>query len=619
MTENSAVQSETLNIVTWLTALLTRHSKFGILPDDVLSARLSTIALMDIVSAIEQAELPPGSSEAIQLYQRWLASQSAGSTNLHLAWFNLGVAYTEAQDRPSAIFAYQNALALRPDFYLAAINLGNVLEAVGQTDAALQTWARSLQPDETRVTLLNNRVRLLELSGRLEEAEQEARRSLLVNPEQPDLILHWVHIRQRMCAWPILSEEIPGLSTADMLRHAGPMATLALSDDVGVQSEACRDWIARKTSPIPLTLSPQGGYRHDRIRLGYLSSDFCSHAMSYLIVELFERHDRDRFEVFGYCSSPDDGSDIRMRVVQSFDHYRQIRDISDEQAAQLIRRDEIDILIDLNGLTAGFRPQILRSKPAPVQATYLGFVGPVPLPELDYMLCDATVVPPDRAAAYEPIPLYVSECYQSNDTNRRVGKAISRADVGLPEQAFIFCCFSRHYKITREMFSAWTEILRAASNSVLWLAHDNAWSEANLRTVLARAGIANERLIFANRTDPDSYISRLRLPDLFLDTFPYNAGTVASDALRMGLPLLTLCGEAFASRMASSLLSAIGQPEGITTSHEEYVAKAIRLATEVGTYGTFRAKFSHGAWARSVGNIGRFTADFESTITSLIK
>jgi predicted O-linked N-acetylglucosamine transferase (SPINDLY family) len=611
------IDSDTNN---WLADFLKIHALEEVLPEKEsqwLQVRLRAVALIEIVRAIELDQIPKGLA-TIHLYQHWIVSQPPGSAYLYLAWFNLGATFSLAQDHSNAILAYQNSLALRPDFHSATVNLGTALEAVGQADAALRAWEQGLQPNQARATLLNNRARLLEQVGRLAEAEQELHRSLLTNPKQPDVIQHWVHVRQKMCAWPILKDQIPGLTVEDLLLHAGPMPTLALSDDVAVQCRAATDWITRRTFPVPLALSPPGGYRHDRIRLGYLSSDFCSHAMSYLIVELFESHDRDRFEVFGYCSSPEDNSAIRARVIRSFDHYTRIKHIPDEQAAQLIRDDEIDILIDLNGLTSGVRPQILRRKPAPIQATYLGFVGSVPFPELDYMFCDQVVVPLDRASAYKPTPIYIAGNYQANDSKRGIGPAMSRAEVGLPEEGFVFCCFSRHYKITETMFDSWMEILRAADNSVLWLARDNAWSEVNLQNAIAQAGIACERLIFADRIDPELYMSRLCLADLFLDTFPYNAGTVASDALRMELPLITLCGEAFASRMAASLLTALELPEGITTSRADYVEKAIKMATDANAFRIFRAGFTHLAWARSIGDIGHFTADFEAALSSLI-
>ena len=499
------------------------------------------------------------------------------------------------------------------DFSPAAVNLGLSLEATGDTAAALAAWERALQPVSAQTMLLNHRGRLFERLGRLEEAESTLLRSLLIDPNQLDVIQHFVHIRQRMCRWPVLAD-LPGL-TAEAQRNAcGPLGVLALTDDISLQREVAAGWIARKTETIAQRLSPPGGYRHDRIRLGYLSSDFCRHAMSFLVAELFERHDRSRFEVFGYCSSPEDGSATRRRVTGAFDHHRVIRDLSDADAASLIRADEIDILIDLNGLTSGARLQILRYRPAPVQATYLGFIGPVPLPELDFLFADSFVIPPSEAGHYRPAPLPIAHLYQANDRQRDTAPHALRAEAGLPENAFIFCCFCNHYKITEQMFAGWMSILRAVPESVLWLCPDNANSPGALREAARAAGIDEARLIFADRVDPAIYLSRLRLADLFLDTFPYNAGTVASDALRMELPLLTLCGRSFASRMAARLLDVLGAEDGITYTLDDYVARAVHLATDRGAFATFKAQFTADAWAGSVGNIERFTAEFEATL-----
>ncbi len=566
-----------------------------------------------IVQAAERIGSNRGHPHVITLYRTWIAIHSGGARNLHAAWFNLGVELSRSQQAPDAILAYRTALALKPDFAEAAINLGLQLEQSGQTEAALQSWAQALQPDAARVALINHRGRLLEQAGRLEEAEQALRSSLLTDPEQPDVIQHWVHIRQKMCQWPVLDQSV-GLSRQMLLESCGPLAALALSDQVAVQHGVNGRWIGRKTTPIEGRLSPEQGYRHGRIRLGYMSSDFCRHAMSYLIAELFERHDRDRFEIFGYCSSPEDGSEIRARVVAGFDRYRPIRALADEEAARLIRSDEIDILVDLNGLTAGSRLQILRWRPAPVQASYLGFIGPVPLPELDYLFCDEFVVPPALAAAYAPEPLYVARTYQANDSRRAIGAPTTRARAGLPEDRFVFCCFSNHYKITEEMFDAWMLILARAEHAVLWLTADNAWSCRNLRRRASSWGIDPDRLIFADRTDPADYIARLRVADLFLDTFPYNAGTIASDALRMGLPVLTRTGQAFASRMASRLLHAIGAERGITPSLESYVDRAVALATDPREHAAYRSMVSEARWSDTIGDTAGFTAQLEASL-----
>ena len=380
-------------------------------PDPTPPLQLETAAFGQVVQAVDRIGANHGDPAAIALYRGWIAVNAGGVPMLHGAWFNLGVELSRTGASADAILAYRSALALKPDFHPAAINLGLLLEQQGQPDAALQTWGQAIQPDAARTALINQRARLLEQTGRLAEAEQALRASLLTDPAQPDAVQHWLHIRQKMCEWPVLTEIIPGLSRQDLLMQCGPLAALALTDRVAEQHAICADWLRRKTAPAPERLSPPRGYRHKRIRLGYMSSDFCRHAMSYLIAELFERHDRDRFEVFGYCTTLDDGSEIRQRIIGAFDHFTSIRPLSDEAAARRIREDEIDILIDLNGLTAGSRLQILRWRPAPLQATYLGFIGPVPLPELDYLFCDSIVIPPSVAGSYAPQPLHIAEIY----------------------------------------------------------------------------------------------------------------------------------------------------------------------------------------------------------------
>jgi predicted O-linked N-acetylglucosamine transferase (SPINDLY family) len=604
----------------WLDGLIAsvEHSCRIASEAEEIGRRLGATGFEELVGAIERARPALSAGAEIRLYQDWIGANPHRSPLLFAAWFNTGVALARAGDRAGAVVAYGNALALNPNFHAAAVNLGLSLEAMGQPDDALRAWAAALQPEEARVALLTQRARLLERLGRLDEAESILRALLAIDPAQPDVVHHWVHIRQKICQWPAVPVDMPGLPPEALLRQSGPLGILALTDDIDAQRETAANWIARKTQPAPRQLSPIGGYRHDRVRIGYLSSDFCRHAMSYLITELFERHDRTRFEIFGYCSSAEDGSDLRRRVITAFDHHRFIRDLSDEAAAALIARDEIDILIDLNGITDGTRLQILRWRPAPVQATYLGFIGSVPLPELDFLLCDRFVIPPDRAPSYRPRPLPIGPLYQANDTKRVIGPPLSREEAGLPSGRFILCCFSNHYKITAEIFAAWLSILRQAPNAILWLSTDNQWSRRNLLDAAARAGVAADRIVFAPRTEPETYMRRLALADLFLDTFPYNAGTIASDAIRMGLPLLTLCGRAFASRMAGSLLTATGAQDGIAHTLADYVARATLFASDADAYARFRALFSAEAWRRGIGDIHGFTARYEETLLGLV-
>ena len=582
------------------------------------NAAYSGLGFAELVAEAEGAAAIGGPHAAAALYQAWISGRSVGEPQLHLAWFNLASVLNGSGDVQGAIVGYRIALAQRPEFHQAAINLGLLLEQAGDAGSALDVWRKAMQGDDARTALINHEGRLLEQSGLLAEAERALFRSLLTTPLQPDVIQHWVHLRQRMCLWPALGE-VPGLTAGQVGDYCGPLAALALFDRVATQTRVAAAWIERKTAPAASRLSPDEGYRHDRLRIGYLSSDFCRHAMSFLVAELFERHDRSRFEIYGYCATQEDGSDIRQRVLAAFDHVRPIRHLSDEAAAKLIRSDEIDVLVDLNGLTRGARLQVLRWRPAPVQATYLGFVGPVPLPELDYLFCDDFVVPDAVAAEYRPAPLAIAPMYQANDSRREAGPVPTRLQAGLPDTGFVFCCFSNHYKITETMFADWLAILRRVDGSVLWLVADNEWSCANLRCAAERHGVDPERIVFGRRVPPAEYMARLGVADLFLDTCPYNAGTVASDATRMGLPLLTLAGEAFASRMAARLLLALDAGEGIAESREAYVEAAVRLATDADAYSAYKQKFSFETWARTVGDIGALTRQLEATLARIAR
>lgn len=587
------------------------RSRLGVdLPPAELARRRAMLGAMRLEALLPLIEGAGSALLRIQAYADWITANPASPQRI-AAWFNLGAEWSAFGDKAKAASAYQQALLADPTFHPAAVNLGLALEALGQQDAALACWTRALQPDGARTALLNHRGRLLEEQGRLADAEKALVQSLLLDPAQPDVIQHWLHIRQKTCSWPVVPEGLPGLPAAALRAACGPLGGLALVDDPDEQRRIAQDWLIRKVPPAPERLSPPGGYRHDRIRLGYLSSDFCRHAMSFLIAEMLELHDRSSFEVFGYCSSPEDGSDIRDRVIRALDHHVPVRQLDDAAVARRIREDEIDILVDLNGLTRGARLHTLRWKPAPVQVTYLGYIGSVPLPELDYLLCDDYVIPPGLRPQYMPAPLSLPGIYQANDGRSPELPVASRAAEGLPEDKFVFCCFCSTYKITPEIFDAWMEILRSVPDSVLWLVCENETARANLAARAGAAGIMAERLIFARRVEPSLYLARMALGDLFLDTSPYNAGTVASDALRMGLPLVTLSKQPFASRMAGSLLNAIGLPETVTNTVEEYVRLAVSIARSPELLATFRARIGGDRWQHTLGDVRGFVAGLE--------
>jgi len=539
--------------------------------------------LLQLVTVMDQAQQLENQGEiiaAVELYQEWLSAANSADAHLrHVAFYNMGRLLRLLGRLTQSISAYEAALQLKPDFYQAAVNLGLAHEAVGCTEKALDVWQRALQPVEAQILLLNHSGRVHENARRYDQAQAMLKHSLTVNPEQPDVIQHYLHIRQKMCQWPIL-EAVAGISEQRLLENCGPLGVLALSDDPAVQLNVISSWVNRKIPRNLPRLSPVNGYSHEKIRIGYLSGDFCWHAVSILTVELFELHDRQRFEIYAIDYSVDDGGTLRQRVLQAMDHHIPIHGLPDQQAAQAIRDLEIDVLIDLTGLTSGARVAILAHKPAPIQVSYLGFVGTLGMPEIDYILADRFVFPEALAQHFVEKPLYLPDVYQVNDTQRVIGETPSRAACGLPDDGFIYCSFNGSYKISPDVFAVWMRILDRVPNSVLWLVADNEIAKTNLCNEAQKLGVDPERLIFAQKVVPMAYLARYRLADLLLDTSPYNAGTTASDALWADLPVLTCPGSSFASRMAGSLLNAVGLSELIMPNWHAYEERAVLLGQQ---------------------------------------
>jgi protein O-GlcNAc transferase len=361
---------------------------------------------------------------------------------------------------------------------------------------------------------------------------------------------------------------------------SSPFAFLAVCDDPQLHHDLAKAYVRNKA---PLPASPLWRQRRarDKIRIGYLSADFREHPVSYLIAEVIELHDRSRFEVFGISASANDGGEQRRRLEATFDAFVDVSAMTDTALARRIAEAEIDILVDLGGHTGDGRILALCHRPAPVQVTYLGYLGTSGAPFIDYAIVDAHVVPASDVHDYSEKLVYLPECYMCNDRKREIAERTpSRAECGLPEDGFVFCCFNNSYKINAPVFDIWMRLLRAVPGSVLWLRADNNWARASLQREATARGVAPQRLVFAERVGSNSeHLARHRVADLFIDTLPYNAHTAASDALWVGLPVLTCTGRSFAARVAGSLLHAIGLPELVTGSLPEYEAIALRLAT----------------------------------------
>jgi protein O-GlcNAc transferase len=359
-------------------------------------------------------------------------------------------------------------------------------------------------------------------------------------------------------------------------------------------------------------------YKHDRIRIAYVSSDFRSHATSYLIAGMIESHSREKFDVTGIALQPEDPSEIGQRMKRAFGQFIDVSGRTDEETARLIRELEIDIAIDLNGHTRNGRAAIFAHRAAPLQVNYLGFPGTMGADYIDYLIADHTLIPTSSQPYYEEKIIYLPNSYQANDRTRPISsKVFTRADCKLPEDRFVFCCFNGAFKILPDVFDRWMRILSQVNGSVLWLLDDNETAASNLKKEAVKRGISAERLVFAARTSLADHLARHRLADLFLDTLPCNAHTTASDALWAGLPVLTQIGESFAGRVAASLLNAIGLPELITTTPKAYEELAVELAANPERLSAIKSRLASNRLTTPLFDIQRFTRHIEAAYTAI--
>ena len=454
------------------------------------------------------------------------------------------------------------AAELDPGSADACFNLGNVHGLLGEHDLALSSYARARQ----------------------------------LEPQNAVVTAALLFEMQRVCDWSRL-DELCAARLADVRAPAeqptSPFGLISIPSTPQDQLD-CAKAFSRLRYPCapPDSVSPNARSSTRKLKIGYLSGDFHDHATAFLAAGLFEAHDRARFEVLGYSHGPGNDSPMRKRLVRGFDRFADLAALSHTAAAAAIKADKVDVLVDLKGHTEGARPQILALRPAPLQVGYLGFPGTSGADFIDYLVADRFLVRPGEERFYSESLILLPGTYQVNDGERPIGEAPPRGALGLPEGAFVFCCFNLSYKILPPTFAAWMRILAATPGSVLWLLESNRWAAANLRGAARSHGIDGARLIFAPRVAPQAHLDRQRAADLMLDTWPCNAHTTASDALWAGVPLVTLPGDTFASRVAGSLLAAAGLGELIANSIDDYEALAVALATDGARLAAVRGKLA---------------------------
>ena len=454
---------------------------------------------------------------------------------------------------------------------------------------------------------------------RFDEAITHYDQALNINRNIDWVFGNLLHLKMKICNWKDFSHSLKYLSEKVMMgqKVAQPFLLLSLTGDGFLQKKASEIYV-QNVCPKNSILGPIARRSYsEKIRIGYFSADFRSHAVSFLTAELFELHDKNRFEIIAFSFGEDDKSEIRSRLINSFDQFIDVRNFSDLEIAKLARDLQVDIAVDLGGYTNDSRVGVFSYRAAPLQIGYLGYLGTTGAEYYDYLLADSTIVPKDMQKFYAEKIIYLPS-YQVNDRNRILSKKqFSRQELGLPGQGFVFCCLNNNYKILPAIFDSWMRILNAVQGSVLFLYADNEWSKANLLNEAKIRGIDSGRLIFGKRIPVDEYLARYRACDLFLDTAPYNAGTTASDALWVGLPVLTLLGSSFAGRMAASLLNAIDLQELIAYSQEEYERLAIELALNPMKFAEIKSRLAQNHLSAPLFNTPFFTKNLEMAYSKI--
>ena len=508
-----------------------------------------------------------------------------GSVEAHR---NLGRLLRLQGRREEALSHLRRALEIDPSQADSYNDLGISYLESGDLEGAEARYRKAIELDSSHVGARYNLAEILKLQGRLDEAAALDEQVLALEVDYFPALGALIHLRQHMCAWDGIEKMWERLRH-DAIGKAGagitPFSLLSQPTSPHEQLDCAKAWAAQQLFPHEAERPRLGfdfsGRRHaGGLRIGYLSWDFHKHATSYLTAELFELHDRERFEVHAYSYGPDDGSAIRARIRAACDRFINVADQTHVASSQAIFNDGVDILVDLKGYTQGSRPQIMALRPAPIQVNWLGYPGTMGADWIDYIIADAFIIPQGMERFYSEKVVRLPDCYQINDRRREVGaRTPSRDECGLPAQGLVFCCFNLSYKILPDIFGRWLRIMQAVPHSVLWLLETNRWAIENLRGAAAAQGVTPERLVFAPRRPPAEHLARYRLADLALDTFPYTSHTTASDALWAGCPLVTCVGETFASRVAGSILINSGMPELVTKSFEDYERLVLELAT----------------------------------------
>jgi protein O-GlcNAc transferase len=561
-------------------------------------------------------------------YQALLATSPHDFSGLAEAANFVGSRYFAKGDYERAEAWFNRALAADANSPTANFHMGHVFRIKGAHQDALRAFEKATNAGPFRYHAQ------LAIGGihwnlaDLEQALSRFERALKIEPKSHLAKVYIVYLKQMLADWSDLKARMAAARSGALTQRSVdpdpsvPFAFLSIpavspSEQLAYASRYAREMFgSAESAKVSHQAADARRPRRKRLRIGYLSADFREHPVAHLFAPVLEHHDRKRFETFAYALGPRIGSPLRDRIERSVDHVVPLHGISDHQAADLIRNDDVDVLVDLMGYTQHHRAGILARRPARVQVNYLGYSGTMGASFIDYLIADEFVIPRQLEAHYSERILRMPLCYLPRDGLRPRRAAPTRAASGLPADGLVFCCFNKTYKITPSMFDVWCRLLRAIPASVFWLPVKERRATENLRREAAARGVDSERFVIAPRvTDYDDHLARMQCADLFLDTAPYNAHTTSSDALWMGVPLLTCSGETFASRVAGSLLTALGMPELVTYDLDDYYARALALAENPEMLRAARTKLAEKRESTGIFDPARFTRDLEALYT----
>ena len=517
---------------------------------------------------------------AVESYERVIKL----NPNHAQAYNNLGSALHQLNKNDAALESYEKAIKLKQDYADVHYNKGNLLYELGKKNAALESYDLAIKYKPNHSEAYNNRGNILLELNKNDAALESYKKALKIRPDFESLIGTIVHTKLKLCDWSTLDEDLEDIEDKifKFKKVSNPFFLLSTKDSPKIHRLAAEKWsesyISSSNDVFDFFKKKE---THKKIRIGYYSADFYNHAMGQLLVNLFELHDKTKFEIFGFYFGPDVEDKINTRISNSFDQFINVKLKSEKEISKLSRDLKIDIAIDLMGYTQNNRFKIFFERCAPLQVSYLGYPGTTGASCIDYLIADKVLIPQDSQQHYSEKIIYLPNTYQANESVKKISEKIfTKEELGLPKNDFVFCCFNQNYKILPKTFSIWMEILKKVSGSVLWLLDTDLVACKNLKEEAFKRGIDSKRIIFANRLPLSEHLARHKVADLFIDTFPYTAHTTCSDSLRAGLPVLTLQGESFASRVSSSLLEVVGLKELIATTQKEYEDKALEIAND---------------------------------------